>query len=362
MIAPRDRGQPRARDDRGRAGAPLPRARRRRRGACAGARVRGRGRATAPRRAAARSRAARRRCTCTTRPTCSPAPGYWRGCCAAASSSTTTTCSPSSCARSPPRARWRAIARAGERSTFAVANLVAEHERVDRRDRALARPRARRAGRRRAQRPAAAWIAQAQPARGGALEDPRLVYVGAISSQDGVAQLAECCACSRTSTACRARCSTIVGDGDARADVEQALRRAGSERGRVGRLDRRRADPRAPRAGGHLHRPGAAVAPEPPLDDDQDRRVPDGRAACSRLRPARDGAHARRRRDHRRARRRRCAGGRRRATGARRRRARGAVCGRPQRADALTWEHSERALLEAYARLGPTRPSGERRQ
>ena len=87
------------------------------------------------------------------------------------------------------------------------------------------------------------------------------------------------------------------------------------------RLGRRRADPRAARAGGHLHRPGAAVAPEPPLDDDQDRRVPDRGPARCRLRPARDGAHAGRRRRAVAARRRHRDGGRDRPPRARRRRA-----------------------------------------
>ena len=120
-----------------------------------------------------------------------------------------------------------AIARAGERATFAVCDLVlSTNESMAE----IARTR----GCVRAERvvvvrngPPAAWLEQARPGRTGALRDPHLIYVGAISSQDGVQRVAELLRLlTREHGLDRARL-TIVGEGDARAQVERALADAG---------------------------------------------------------------------------------------------------------------------------------------
>ncbi|HEY1538325.1 MAG TPA: glycosyltransferase family 4 protein [Solirubrobacteraceae bacterium] len=128
--------------------------------------------------------------------------------------------------KSPGRALGL-VARLAERSTFAVANLVlSTNESMAE----IARTR----GRVRAERvavvrngPPAAWIARARPGRQGTLDDPRLVYVGAISSQDGVRDVAELLRLLVEVHGLAGTRLTIVGAGDARPDVERELRRAG---------------------------------------------------------------------------------------------------------------------------------------
>jgi len=120
-----------------------------------------------------------------------------------------------------------AIARAGERSTFAVSDLVlsTNESLAD-----IARTR----GSMPADRvvvvrngPPEAWLEQARPARSGALEDPRLVYVGAVSSQDGVQEVAEVLRLLSTVHGLPRARLTIVGDGPARMAVQAALCAAG---------------------------------------------------------------------------------------------------------------------------------------
>jgi len=121
-----------------------------------------------------------------------------------------------------------AIARAGERGTFAVSDLVlttnesmAEIARTRgcvRSDRVVVV----RNG------PPAAWLEQARPGRPGALRDPHLIYVGAISSQDGVQHVAELLRLLTGVHGLSGARLTIVGDGDARAEVELALAAAGA--------------------------------------------------------------------------------------------------------------------------------------
>ncbi len=128
--------------------------------------------------------------------------------------------------KSPGRA-LAAVASLGERTTFAVASLVlSTNESMA----AIARAR----GRVRADRvvvvrngPPQAWIGQARPGREGALDDPRLVYVGAISSQDGVRDVAALLRSLAREHGLPGARLTIVGEGDARADVERELRAAG---------------------------------------------------------------------------------------------------------------------------------------
>jgi len=121
-----------------------------------------------------------------------------------------------------------AIARAGERCTFAVSDLVlSTNESMAE----IARTR----GRVRSDRvvvvrngPPAAWLEQARPGRSGALQDPHLVYVGAISSQDGVQHVAKLLRLLTREHGLRGARLTIVGDGDAREQVEAALADAGA--------------------------------------------------------------------------------------------------------------------------------------
>lgn len=71
--------------------------------------------------------------------------------------------------------------------------------------------------------PPAAWMSLPSQPRDGALDEVRLAYLGAISSQDGVEGLAPVLArvCDRTGPM-RAHL-TIIGDGDARPGLEHAL-------------------------------------------------------------------------------------------------------------------------------------------
>ena len=128
--------------------------------------------------------------------------------------------------KSPARA-LAVIARLAERGTFAVSDLVlstndslAEIARtrggVDSRRIVVVR-----------NGPPAAWLQQARPGRSGPLSDPRLVYVGAISGQDGVQHVADLLRLLAQEHGLPGARLTIVGDGDARAGVEAALRRAG---------------------------------------------------------------------------------------------------------------------------------------
>ena len=63
--------------------------------------------------------------------------------------------------------------------------------------------------------------------RPGPLTDPHLVYVGAVSAQDGVAALPEVLRLLETEHGLPGARLTIVGDGDARPEVEAAAARAG---------------------------------------------------------------------------------------------------------------------------------------
>ena len=63
--------------------------------------------------------------------------------------------------------------------------------------------------------------------RPGALADPHLVYVGAVSAQDGVAALPEVLRLLETEHGLAGARLTIVGDGDARPQVEAEASRAG---------------------------------------------------------------------------------------------------------------------------------------
>ncbi len=119
------------------------------------------------------------------------------------------------------------VASVAERTTFAVASLVlSTNESMAE----IARTR----GRVRADRvvvvrngPPAAWIEQGRPGRDGPLDDPRLVYVGAISSQDGVRDVAQLLRMLADEHGLPGARLTIVGEGDARADVERELRADG---------------------------------------------------------------------------------------------------------------------------------------
>jgi glycosyltransferase involved in cell wall biosynthesis len=63
--------------------------------------------------------------------------------------------------------------------------------------------------------------------RAGALSDPHLVYVGAVSAQDGVAALPEILRLLEAEHGLPGARLTIVGDGDSRPEVEAAAARAG---------------------------------------------------------------------------------------------------------------------------------------
>jgi len=123
-----------------------------------------------------------------------------------------------------------ALARAGERATFAVSSLVlATNESMA----LIARERGRVAPGRVAvvrNGPPAAWLDEPPaPARAGALSDPQLVYVGAVSSQDGVAGLAEVMRRLTGEHGLSGARLTIVGEGDAREPAAAAMRAASVE-------------------------------------------------------------------------------------------------------------------------------------
>ena len=122
---------------------------------------------------------------------------------------------------------WVRIARGAERATFAVANVVLSanesHARV-----------ARDRGRKQADAvhvvrngPPAASLVTGPVTRPGTLHDPRLVYVGALSSQDGVVALAEVMSLLVHRHRLPDARLEVVGDGDARGALAAALRRAG---------------------------------------------------------------------------------------------------------------------------------------
>lgn len=75
--------------------------------------------------------------------------------------------------------------------------------------------------------PPAAWLDEAAPAREGALDDPVLGYVGAISSQDGVTALAEVLRRLRDDHGHPGARLLVLGDGDALPELEAALGREG---------------------------------------------------------------------------------------------------------------------------------------
>ena len=75
--------------------------------------------------------------------------------------------------------------------------------------------------------PPRAMFTDAEPGRGGELNDPRLVFVGSIESQDGVDLLPELVRILRFDRGLEGVTLTIVGDGGARADVEQRCEAAG---------------------------------------------------------------------------------------------------------------------------------------
>src|SRR3954453_17707311 len=188
--------------------------------------------------------------------------------------------------------------------------------------------------------------------RPGALEDPHLVYVGAVSGQDGVAALPEVLRLLEHDHGVPAARLTIVGDGDARGEVESAAARAGvadriaftgwvdvDEVPALVRAADICVDPAPPtvlnqrstmiKIAEYL----AAAKPVVAYDLLETSRTADGAALLARggderdfaagvARLARDGAEGER------------------LAGAARR-----------RAEDLTWERSERALLEVYATL-----------
>lgn len=71
--------------------------------------------------------------------------------------------------------------------------------------------------------PPAAWIDRPLAARTGVLEEIRLAYLGAISSQDGVDGLAAILAALRERPDSVRAVLTVIGDGDGRPAVERAL-------------------------------------------------------------------------------------------------------------------------------------------
>lgn len=119
------------------------------------------------------------------------------------------------------------LARAGERATFAVANVVLaaneSHAQIAR-ERGRKDPAAVHVVR---NGPPAATLVDAPATRPGALDDPRLVYVGALSTQDGVEALAEILGLLVGEHGLAGARLDVVGDGDARAALEAGLRRHG---------------------------------------------------------------------------------------------------------------------------------------
>jgi glycosyltransferase involved in cell wall biosynthesis len=112
--------------------------------------------------------------------------------------------------------------------------------------------------------PPAAWAQLAARPRDGVLDVVRLAYQGAISSQDGVEGLAPVLShLSDSSSPVRAQL-TVIGDGDARPAVERAL----AEHGVADRVTfTGRVDPsRVPEL---LHDADVCVDPAPPTDVNQ---------------------------------------------------------------------------------------------
>ncbi len=71
------------------------------------------------------------------------------------------------------------------------------------------------------------WLARAASERPGTLDDPRLLYAGAIAEQDGVAGLVPVLAALSGRHRLVGTRLTVVGDGSARVELEGALDRAG---------------------------------------------------------------------------------------------------------------------------------------
>jgi glycosyltransferase involved in cell wall biosynthesis len=116
-----------------------------------------------------------------------------------------------------------AVLRAAQRASFRTANRVLVTN-ESQRDEALAsrKPAAEVAVVRNGPRRASLAPAS-EPPRGGALDDPRLVFVGELASQDGVMDLVALMADPRLAGARL----TVVGDGPDRAPLERALAEAG---------------------------------------------------------------------------------------------------------------------------------------
>ncbi len=75
--------------------------------------------------------------------------------------------------------------------------------------------------------PPLAWTALAREPRDGVLERVELAYLGTVSSQDGVEGLAPVLAALRSAPHGLDPRLTIIGDGDGRASVEEAMREYG---------------------------------------------------------------------------------------------------------------------------------------
>jgi len=199
--------------------------------------------------------------------------------------------------------------------------------------------------------PPAADLAQPDD-RGGALKDPHLVYVGAISDQDGAEALPRLVGLLEREHGLPHARVTIVGDGDARSQVEAAARAEGVadrveltgwvEVDEVPALIRSADICVDPAPGSPLNNRStmikvaeylAAAKPVVAYDLLETRRTVAGAAL---LAPPDDLTAL--------------AGGVARLAGDPAERTRLAELAR-SRAQALTWEHSERALLDAYAAL-----------
>jgi len=122
-----------------------------------------------------------------------------------------------------------ALARVAERATFATATTVISPN-ESYREVAL-----RRGGKSSQQvtvvrnGPPASWLELPLFCRDGVLEDLRLAYVGAVGSQDGLDGMADILAELRGRTPAVNVTLTVIGDGDAREEVQEALRRRGVE-------------------------------------------------------------------------------------------------------------------------------------
>ena len=123
--------------------------------------------------------------------------------------------------------RWATAARICERASFAVASLVVSP------NESYAEIATGRGHKRAAEvivvrnGPPAAWLERTAPLREGKLDDPHLLYVGEIATQDGVEALAEVVALLTHEHGLAGARLTIVGDGPALPLVEARLRKAG---------------------------------------------------------------------------------------------------------------------------------------